>query len=789
MNFYAFDEICERADCLEIARHLGMEEKGSTGRFNRPWIPGSDSHGLAINKEGWYDHVDKEKGSVIQLVARARFNDDIQQAQQFLGEHLGLEPKTQTRERSKLVKVYAYKDPDTDADVHFTLRYEPKRFVQAVPDPDPWGEEYVFSLDGVETILYRMKDWITKKFVCVVEGEADSDALLDLGIPATTCCQGAKSWKQEYNEHFRGKGVLIICDNDEAGQQHADIVANNLHGIATQIRVITPSKYHRGDVRDWLEKEGGTPEKLHELAKATPEWTPFVDPDDEDAKVAAAKLANQDPLKNYLESWETDEKTGKDKPVFTPRPANEILRDLDTRLLGAPYRIGSIMFDRDRDTKDIKYIKDANALFAWISMKTGHNTDWKKIDGTITKGEFFEAVFSRCDIYESISNVLDFPPRKDVYYLRSELPPPHPEHGHLHALLDMFGPDTNEDRALLTVLFCAPMFYRWGVSRPAWCIDSRDGQGSGKTTIPEVLAALYGGQTAAGEVVMVPYRSLGRGMDEIIKRLVSATGRQKRILLLDNIQGAFDSPELAEMITSRSISGKAPYGRGEESRPNNLTFIMTMNTATLGRDMAERSLFIHLKKLQYDAEWKSKVYGMLANNGPNIISDIQDILNSGPSFSLPAMTRFPEFEKEVIQKAIKDVDMYSGVMKVQAERRGESDSDRGDAAVVQSVFAEEITSAGFNPSTDRVFIRTEAVKVWLRTIYPDWGQSRISQTVRNLAKNKLIPEIKDKPRVYPSHGKDRRNGFMWIGENNDGNKVIPTRIIGINVNGESKIVN
>lgn len=788
MNFYAFEEICERADCLQIAKEIGLNEK-KPGRFDIPWRPGSDSGALAINKDGWFDHVQQEKGSVIELVARVQFGGDIQKAQEWLGEHLGLEAKTQTRKRSKMVKVYAYQDPETGTDVHYTLRYEPKLFRQARPDPDPWGEEYIFDLDGVETILYRMSDWLTKKFVCVVEGEKDADTLFDYGIPATTCSQGAKAWKPAYNQHFAGKGVIIICDNDEAGREHGDIVAHNLHGIASQIRIVTPSKLHKGDVTDWFEREGGTAEKLHELAKATPAWTPFIDPDDEGAKIAAAKLANQEPLQNYVESWEIDEKTGKEKPVFIPRPMNEILRDLDVRLLGAPYRIGSVMFDRDRDTQQIKYIRDANALFAWIAMKTGHNPSWRiRGDGMVTKGEFFEAVFSRCEIYESISSVLDYPPRKDVYYLQSELPPPSKGHVRLHDLLDLLGPETLEDRALFPVFFAAAMFYRRGVSRPAWCIDSRDGQGSGKTTIPEILATLYGGQTAAGEVIMVPYRSLSRGMDEIVKRLVSATGRQKRILLLDNIQGAFDSPELAEMITSRSINGRAPYGRGEESRPNNLTFVMTMNTATLGRDMAERSMFIHLRKRQYDPNWKSRVYGMLADYGLHIIADIRDILTSEPAYSLPTMTRFPEFEKEVMQKAIPDPDMYSAVMKLQAERRGESDSDRTDASVVQSVFAEEISNAGFNPTTDQVFIRTEAVKVWLRTIYPDWGQNRISQTVRNFAKNKLIPEIQDKPRIYPSHGRDRRNGFMWRGEKHEDSAAIPTRIIGVNINGEAKIL-
>ena len=785
MEFFDFKEICEKADCLAIAKHLGMDEV-KPGRFNVPWRPGSDSGALAINRDGWFDHVQNEKGSVIELVSRVKFSGDIQQAQQWLGHHLNLPSKKKTTAQKKLVHVYDYINLKGET-IHHVLKYDPKSFRQARPDPCPFGEKFIFDLEGVTPILYRMADWHSKKFVCVVEGEKDADTLCDLGVPATTCSGGAKSWSTDYNEHFRGMSVLILPDNDEPGQEHASIVANNLHGIASEIRILTLSKAQKGDVTDWIGKEGGSKDKLYELAGKVPMWTPVIDMDNEEVRLAVAKRANETVFQNFNERWEEDDK-GKEKLVKTPRAAQELLKDMRTRLLGAPYRIGEALFDRDRDENKICYINNPAELFAWTALKMKNVPLWANSTGMLTKQEFFSVVHREAEVFQSISYVPDFPKRDDVYYMTAELPPPHPKHQFLRNFVDRFGPETLEDRDGIMVFTVTALYYLYGVPRPAWVIDSRDGQGCGKTTIPEALAYLFGGSSEASEVITIPYRSLERGTDEITKRLISSTGRQRRFALIDNVQGVFDSPELAEMITSRSISGRAPYGRGEESRPNNLTFVMTMNTATLGRDIAERSIFLHLKRRPYDPHWKEALYADIRNYRLHIMADALDILKSELSYDLPTCTRFPEYERAVIQRVINDPERYSAFMKLQAERRGESDSDQDSSAVVRSVIEEEMVKLGISPMDGAAFIRSDTMTLWMRQVWPDWGHNRIIQTVRNHSKNKLLPQIKDKPRIYPHRGPNRRNGFMWIGENCDAGSSVTCRIIAVNSEGRIKIL-
>ncbi len=58
--------------------------------------------------------------------------------------------------------------------------------------------------------------------VFIVEGEKDADTLASLGLVATTNPGGAGKWRREYNGYLASRKVIILPDNDEAGENHAD---------------------------------------------------------------------------------------------------------------------------------------------------------------------------------------------------------------------------------------------------------------------------------------------------------------------------------------------------------------------------------------------------------------------------------------------------------------------------------------------------------------------------------------------------------------------------------------
>ena len=69
-NLYDTDEIRQAADCVELMRTVFNVQERKPGRFDCPWRPGSDSGAVAVDREQWYDHVDKEGGDATSLSSR-----------------------------------------------------------------------------------------------------------------------------------------------------------------------------------------------------------------------------------------------------------------------------------------------------------------------------------------------------------------------------------------------------------------------------------------------------------------------------------------------------------------------------------------------------------------------------------------------------------------------------------------------------------------------------------------------------------------------------------------------
>jgi len=138
-------------------------------------------------------------------------------------------------------------------------------------------KKVLYNLNYLEN--YRTKK--PNKFVFIVEGEKDCDALSQVGLLSTTSPDGAGSntaqnkWLDDYTETLRGRSVVIIPDNDTVGIQHAEITALRLYGIAKKVRLLPPiSKKDKGDISDWFESEEGSLTKLMKRVKACELFNP-----------------------------------------------------------------------------------------------------------------------------------------------------------------------------------------------------------------------------------------------------------------------------------------------------------------------------------------------------------------------------------------------------------------------------------------------------------------------------------------------------------------------------------
>jgi hypothetical protein len=468
---------------------------------------------------------------------------------------------------------------------------------------------------------------------------------------------------------------------------------------------------------------------------------------------------------------------GKDKRVDVPYTMAELANDIHERFVGFPRRLGDTrMFDHDRDTGRIEFIDNRASLFAWMSMKSKRVVHWQeKASGAISKSELYEGLLQTAIRYESISQVPDFPRRADVYYAYRNKVEPSRGNQCFYTLMDFFHPANAASKILLRALFAAPIYYRHGVRRPCWIIDSESGPGVGKSTVAELLGTLY-----RCAPIKTSKHELKFDFKELLKRVVSSEGRSSRILLVDNVTGMFDDPNFAAMVTDFGISGKPPYGRGEETRPNNLTYIITANSANINNDIASRSFGIMLAKPTYNANWTRDVMNYIEDHRYTIFGDIIDII-SRPCSSIVASTRIPEFEQEILWPMCSTVEEYdkaiAGISAQREEANVEEELARQCGEIIglklrecfPSCFSEDLV----------VFVRYEIIDMWLADLRPYTKM----QDVRNFAKIGLIPEINRDIKRYPNSGSGpksalRGTGLMWIGKNVTKAKYEGIRIVG-----------
>lgn len=230
---------------------------------------------LAVMVDGpkkgtYFDHEHQAGGGVVELVI-SKLGGDKRAAIEWLEHTFGLERPQAPRARREIA---CYRYTDEAGHVLFeVVRFDPKEFRQRKPDG---RGGYDWKVKDVRQVPYRMPELLAAldegRRVYIVEGEKDVDRLAKLGVIATCNAGGAGKWRAEYGDLFRQADVVIVPDNDDAGRDHADQVAQSLDGKAASVRVLElPDLPRKGDVSDWLDA-WGTAEALHRLSDLAPAW-------------------------------------------------------------------------------------------------------------------------------------------------------------------------------------------------------------------------------------------------------------------------------------------------------------------------------------------------------------------------------------------------------------------------------------------------------------------------------------------------------------------------------------
>ena len=405
-------------------------------------------------------------------------------------------------------------------------------------------------------------------------------------------------------------------------------------------------------------------------------------------------------ISNVVDSkYEDKDKDGRPvkKSIMLYKPINQVGNEIRETTGNWPRATGGLLFYAEAaregklpDMACVRTMSRPDQLFAWIQEKAdfrwgegvAYTASGKHARTPATKGEVFRHISESPETarYATVAILPHEPPMPGVFYLPVELP--RSDGQALTTLLDRLNPETPEDRQLLLAMLMTP---GWGGppgARPTFCLSSAFGRGSGKTSTAQVVCDVWGGSFAV---------SPKEDAEMVKKRLLGDSGLTTRCVLMDNIRGKLNSPEIEEMITSKHIDGWRPYF-GRFSRPNILTWIFTSNTPKLTEDVAVRSVIIRIGAQRHGVpfvDWWNK-WG--EENRPALIADLLARL-AGPAkgrLSPANRDRFQSWQDDVLCRC-DDPDRLAALVN---DRRDEANDDRRDAVAIAAAVREHIAAKG-----------------------------------------------------------------------------------------------
>lgn len=770
---YDLNEIKQIGNCIRFYEEvLGGKVKGK--RCSAIWR-GSQDTNISITEDKFFDHVANKGGSIIDLCMASMFGDldersALNKAQNYLGEWLQLTPKQSgktTNSKGEVVKVYQYCNAQGDITM-LNLRYEPKIFgkryaiiagaaPKAYNDKTQWG--FTKPKDFI-TPLYNEFDLTQEptETLYLAEGEKDSDSLKSLGY-LSSCSKscGAIDWQSKAG--LLNRDIVIVADNDNAGIDYANKVYKELISIAKSVKIVMPQKEGQ-DFTDWLEEQKGQGNDQAQIKASFEAWQP-IEP------------TTKRVITNFIES-EEQTPTGR-RSERHPKQLNKIIDETKSYLDYKLYRIGDIVFGLDH--KEPIYLYNADDLFTHLSLKTGSNPLWASGVGYASKNNLYCGIRDVSKKYNAISTIPDYPTKDDTLYLHDTLPKADTDHKYFWGFVDLFTPKDQINRKILASLVIAPLFNPPKIDKPLFIIDSVAGQGSGKSTVPEMIATLYDSSENGG-VCTTTLTEINNSFTELTKRLLSTSGRNARVLLVDNVTQILKSANFAQLITANTINGRPSYGRAEESRPNNLTYVVTVNGATVDSDMASRAFYLTLAKPNYQADWKPKVLNYIDKNRYNIFADIIDIISTHKPLDLPIRTRTPQFETEVLHSLCESKEELNNILDTIMDLKAGTNTDKQEAEEFMEEIEDKLSELPqafgkpkFDLENDIFHIRSEVLAEWF-----DCYKNTISTKVKQRF-TLWLPNIECKK--YPSNSGiiKKRHGLIVKGKYT--HTKTPIRVIGI----------
>ncbi len=186
-----------------------------------------------------------------------------------------------------------------------------KRFTQWGPTADGQGWQNNIQHVPKPRPMYDVTEILNSPTMDPVvshEGEKCLHAAKRAGLPGihTTTVGGASNPRQTDFAPLKGRDVIIVPDNDEAGESYAQTVARlaTEAGARRVCLIRLPGIPEKGDIVDWL-GAGGTAEQFSELVAQAEPWAPGAGVRPESVRSAHIDAKNIDggPIKSLADEF------------------------------------------------------------------------------------------------------------------------------------------------------------------------------------------------------------------------------------------------------------------------------------------------------------------------------------------------------------------------------------------------------------------------------------------------------------------------------------------------------
>jgi hypothetical protein len=524
------------------------------------------------------------KGTKISVKCQAGCKkEDVLQALGLEISDLFLDNRKPKPERRQIEAIYKY--TDANGKPYEEVRTKPKGFYQRRPDGKGG---YINDLKGIIPTLYHqdeLREAIESgKWIFVVEGEKDVDALRKLGFIATTNPMGAGKWHERYSRALTGADVIIIPDNDGPGKSHACQVAESCLKTAKRVRLLQLPEGR--DISDWLER-GHKAEELTEIANECPDYQSREKP--------VITVGNRQLRDVATDSLNALQEANKSSPQIFQRGSTlvRVIVDrgtpcLDTldeaSLRGMLTRAADFMKITEsgqvETSPPLDVVRDILALKKWgfpyvLAITT---TPVIRRDGTVLT----------VPGYDECTELF--------YYSHLDLPsiPETPTEQQISDAVEVvkellwdFPFDSEASRANAIAALFTPVL-RPVIDGPVpLAVVDKPQAGTGASLLCDIIALIATGETTG---------MIGgfRNDEEWRKSITTTLLRGHQIVVIDNVDGHLFSPSLASLLTSRSWRDRI-LGRNEEiSTPNTTCWFANGNNIRLEGDLPRRAYWIRM---------------------------------------------------------------------------------------------------------------------------------------------------------------------------------------------------